>query len=261
FKASLFMSVGIIDHETGSRDMRLLTGLQRSMPITGTLAIVACAAMAGVPLLNGFLSKEMFFAETVYLYSNSPLVEYGLPLAALVAGIFAVVYSLRFAHGVFFGPPPGACPSKPHEPVHWMRVPVELLVLACLVVGILPAWSVGPLLAAAALPVVGGELPEYSLAVWHGFNTPLIMSLVATLVGLVLYRRYGARLAARGRSRVPLLRFSGKRLFETLLSRLVLGSRRLLCHVATRRMQVQMLAIVLLTLAAALGAARVVPLE
>ena len=61
-----------------------------------------------------------------------------------------------------------------------MRVPVELLVLACVVVGTLPAWSVGPLLATAAAPVVGGDLPEYSLSVWHGFNTPLIMSLIAT---------------------------------------------------------------------------------
>ncbi|MGO4816658.1 proton-conducting transporter membrane subunit, partial [Cupriavidus sp. 2MCAB6] len=62
FKASLFMAAGIIDHETGTRDMRRISGLFRYMPITGTLAMVACAAMAGVPLLNGFLSKEMFFA-------------------------------------------------------------------------------------------------------------------------------------------------------------------------------------------------------
>src|SRR5690606_8202397 len=78
FKASLFMSVGIIDHETGTRDMRRLDGLYRAMPITGTLAIVACAAMAGVPLLNGFLSKEMFFAETVFV-TGQPSIEYGLP--------------------------------------------------------------------------------------------------------------------------------------------------------------------------------------
>ncbi|WP_281432233.1 proton-conducting transporter membrane subunit, partial [Bartonella bovis] len=65
FKASLFMAAGIIDHETGTRDMRKLTGLYCSMPITATLALVASAAMAGVPLLNGFLSKEMFFAEAV----------------------------------------------------------------------------------------------------------------------------------------------------------------------------------------------------
>jgi multicomponent K+:H+ antiporter subunit A len=58
--------------------------------------------------------------------------------------VFAVVYSLRFGHDVFFGPPPTDCPRQPHEPVHWMRVPVELLVLACMVVGTLPAWSMGP---------------------------------------------------------------------------------------------------------------------
>src|SRR5262249_5450889 len=150
------------------------------MPITGTLAIVACAAMAGVPLLNGFLSKEMFFSETVFI-TGQPWFEIGLPLAATVAGVFAVVYSLRFGHDVFFGARARALPRQPQEPVHWMRVPVELLVLACVVVGTLPAWSVGPLLAAAARPVVGGTLPEYSLAVWHGFNTPLVMSLVATV--------------------------------------------------------------------------------
>src|SRR5699024_289310 len=59
FKASLFMAAGIIDHETGTRDLRQLTGLRTLMPVTATLAMVAAAAMAGVPLLNGFLSKEM----------------------------------------------------------------------------------------------------------------------------------------------------------------------------------------------------------
>ena len=67
FKASLFMAAGIIDHETGTRDMRRINGLWRYMPFTGALAMVAAAAMAGVPLLNGFLSKEMFFAETLHL--------------------------------------------------------------------------------------------------------------------------------------------------------------------------------------------------
>ncbi|NEL41362.1 MAG: monovalent cation/H+ antiporter subunit A, partial [Xanthomonas perforans] len=62
FKASLFMAAGIIDHETGTRDMRKLGNLRRLMPVTSVLAITASLAMAGVPLLNGFLSKEMFFA-------------------------------------------------------------------------------------------------------------------------------------------------------------------------------------------------------
>jgi len=259
FKASLFMSVGIIDHETGTRDMRRLDGLFRAMPITGTLAIVACAAMAGVPLLNGFLSKEMFFSETVFL-SGHPWLEYGLPLAATLAGIFAVVYALRFGHDVFFGAPPD-CPRQPHEPVHWMRVPVELLVLACVVVGTLPAWSVGPLLATAALPVVGGVLPEYSLAVWHGFNTPLVMSLVATAGGLIVYLIFSRSFKQRAARHAPLLRLDGQRQFEAVLARLSAGAALLRRWSGSPHLQPQMAALLTVTLVAGVASALIVPLS
>jgi multicomponent K+:H+ antiporter subunit A len=260
FKASLFMSVGIIDHETGTRDMRRLDGLFRSMPITGTLAIVACAAMAGVPLLNGFLSKEMFFAETVFV-SGKPWVEIGLPLAATVAGVFAVVYSLRFGHDVFFGPPARDLPRRPQEPVHWMRVPVELLVLACVVVGVFPAESIGPMLAIAAQPVVAGVLPEYSLAVWHGVNTPLLMSIVALAGGLGAYRLFAARFRQRALRHAPLLgRIDGKRLFEAAMALATACSRQLLRLAGTRRLQPQMLWLLVIAGAAGLGSALIVPL-
>lgn len=260
FKASLFMSVGIIDHETGTRDMRRLDGLFRFMPVTGTLAIVACAAMAGVPLLNGFLSKEMFFAETVFLRAH-PAVEYVLPAAATLAGMFAVVYSLRFGHDVFFGPPPTDCPRQPHEPTHWMRVPVELLVLLCLVVGMLPAWSIGPLLALAAQPVVGGPLPEYSLAVWHGFNLPLGMSLVASAGGLLVYWRFAPRFKQRHqRGALLLQRWDGQRLFEQLLARASSAARHLARLLGTRRLQPQLFVLVLIAGLAGLGSALIVPL-
>jgi multicomponent K+:H+ antiporter subunit A len=260
FKASLFMSVGIIDHETGTRDMRRLDGLYRAMPITGTLAIVACGAMAGVPLLNGFLSKEMFFAETVFV-SASPVVEVALPALATLAGVFAVVYSLRFGHDVFFGPTSGECPRRPHEPVRWMRVPVELLVLACIVVGTLPAWSVGWLLATAARPVVGGTLPEYSLAVWHGFNAPLAMSLVATVVGLLAYLRFGTALRERrGRAAPGLLGLDGRRIFESLLARTSALARRVLRRFGTRRLQPQLVCMAAIAGLAGLGSALAVPL-
>src|SRR5690606_13210338 len=127
FKASLFMAAGIVDHESGTRDMQRLSGLRHMMPITATLAMVAAAAMAGVPLLNGFLSKEMFFAEPVFLHA-SPMVATLLPIAATAAGIFSVAYSLRLVAWVFFGPPASDLPRTPHEPVRWMRIPVELLV-------------------------------------------------------------------------------------------------------------------------------------
>ncbi|WP_077001777.1 monovalent cation/H+ antiporter subunit A [Variovorax sp. KK3] len=252
FKASLFMAAGIIDHESGTRDIRKLSGLLRMMPITGTLAIIASASMAGVPLLNGFLSKEMFFAETVFIQAT-PWVNLSLPVIATLAGVFSVAYSARFVFDVFFGPPCGNdVPKPPHEPPHWMRVPAELLVLICLVVGVAPAWSVGAFLAAAAKPVVGGVLPEYSLAVWHGFNLPLLMSFVALGGGAVLYLLQRRRRARGGLEHTPLLHaFDGQRIFENLLARLSEAGRRSRRLLATRRLQTQLLLMVVLAVAGA----------
>ena len=89
FKASLFMAAGIIEHETGTRDMRRINGLWRYMPYTGVLAAVAAAAMAGVPLVNGFLSKEMFFGEALELDRGGGL-QWILPLTAVLGGVFSV---------------------------------------------------------------------------------------------------------------------------------------------------------------------------
>lgn len=252
FKASLFMAAGIIDHESGTRDIRRLNGLLRLMPYTATLAMVASAAMAGVPLMNGFLSKEMFFAETVFITSTA-WVEAALPVVATVAGTFSVAYALRFTVDVFFGPTATDLPHTPHEPPRWMRVPVELLVLACLVVGMFPALSVGPLLAAAAQPVVGGALPEYSLAIWHGFNAPLIMSLIAMVCGVLLYLAL-RRPLRQGRLSAPPLtgRLNGKGMFERCLIGLLRSARRLTRHLATRRLQLQLFMLVLVAVLAGL---------
>jgi len=256
FKASLFMAAGIIDHESGTRDIRKLTGLLKLMPMTGALAIIASASMAGVPLLNGFLSKEMFFAETVFI-EGSRWVEWGLPLIATLGGVFSVAYSARFVFDVFFGPPPapGALPHTPHEPPRWMRVPVELLVLVCLVVGIVPHWSVGTLLARAAAPVVGGTLPDYDLAVWHGLNLPLAMSFVALAGGIALYLLQRRRRAHGGLAHTPLLhRFDGERMFHHAMARASEVGRRSRRALGTRRLQTQLLLIVLLAVVGA-GAA------
>lgn len=262
FKASLFMAAGIIDHESGTRDIRKLSGLLKLMPITGTLAIIASASMAGVPLLNGFLSKEMFFAETVFIQST-PWVDWSLPVIATLAGIFSVAYSARFVFDVFFGPPCGPeVPKRPHEPPHWMRVPVELLVLACLVVGVAPAWSVGAFLATAATPVVGGDLPKYSLAVWHGFNLPLLMSFVALAGGAVLYM-FQRRQRARGDlARTPVLhRFDGQRIFENLLARLSELGRRSRRVLGTSRLQMQLLLLIAVAMAGAAASLWLSPAE
>ncbi len=187
FKASLFMAAGIIDHETGSRDMRRINGMWKYLPHTAVLAMVASSAMAGVPLLNGFLSKEMFFGETLQQHLLGSF-SWVIPAAATLAGVFSVAYSLRFIHDVFFNGEPINLPKyPPHEPPRYMKIPVEILVFLCLLVGMLPAYTVAPLLAVAAKASLGGVLPEYSLAIWHGFNLPLAMSCMALVGGILVY--------------------------------------------------------------------------
>lgn len=213
FKASLFMAAGIIEHEAGTRDMRRMNGLWKYMPYTGTLAIVAAAAMAGVPLLNGFLSKEMFFAEALALRHLGVLG--GLATTAVTLGAaFSVAYSTRFVHDVFFNGEPRDLPRPPHEAPRFMKVPVEVLVTVCVAVGLLPGLTVGPIVDLAARAVFGADLPSYSVVLWHGFTAPLLLSAVAFAGGALLYwalqRRYNLHL------HVP-SRWSARRLFLTLL--------------------------------------------
>ncbi len=223
FKASLFMAAGIIDHEAGSRDMRLLNGLWKYMPVTAVLAIIASSAMAGVPLLNGFLSKEMFFAETLGLDAH-PILAIAIPLLATVAAAFSVAYSVRFIHDVFWNGEPKGLPRRPHEPPFWMLVPVGALALLCLLVGILPAITIGSLLALAATPVVGGTLPEYSLAIWHGFNLPLLMSVIALGVGTVFYLMLQRLFRLHDLIHLPR---GGREVFDLAVSAAVRGARAL----------------------------------
>ncbi len=251
FKASLFMAAGIIDHESGTRDIRRLSGLFRFMPITATLAMVAAAAMAGVPLLNGFLSKEMFFAEAAAFHIDS-LLDHSLPYFAMLASAFSVAYSLRFIHGVFVGPPATDLPRTPHEPPHWMRFPIEFLVLACLLVGILPAMTIKPFLATAVRAVLGPDTPYYSLAVWHGLNEPLLMSMIALTGGVILYWLLQGYLA-KGVDGSPLLRrLKGQRIFERALVVLSWKWARSLERVfGTQRLQPQLRLLVAFAVAAA----------
>ncbi|AHV94322.1 monovalent cation/H+ antiporter subunit A [Bordetella holmesii] len=250
FKASLFMAAGIVDHETGTHDLSRLSGLYSAMPLTATMAMVAAASMAGVPLLNGFLSKEMFFAETTFITGDHVL-EYGLPLMATIAGAFSVTYSLRFILQVFFGPPSTDLPRAPHEPPRWMLFPSALLVLLCLVIGVAPGLTVGPVLDIAAHSILGPDMPQFSLAVWHGFNLPLVMSLVAMTAGVLLYLGLRAQQAAHP-GRVPFIyRLDGRRTFEFLFEGSAVVARWVLRRVSSPRLQVQMLIIISVTLLAA----------
>ncbi len=188
FKAALFMNAGIVDHETGTRDIRKLGGLMTLMPIAGTLATIAAASMAGLPLLNGFLSKEMMLeaaAHTAWLGN-----DWIVPALATLAACFSVAYSFRYIVHVYFGKPAGETPRHPHDPPFGMWGPPALLVVLVVLIGLFPATVAGPLVATVAGAVIGGPLPDYHLAIWHGLTPALGMSAIAVAVGLGLLAGY-----------------------------------------------------------------------
>ena len=229
FKAALFMIAGIIDHESGTRDLRKLSGLWQLLPFTATLTMITAASMAGVPLTNGFLSKEMFFTELVANLSGPVLLVSAI--VATLAGIFAVAYSIRLVHGVFFDGPIGKdVPNKEaHEPPFGMRAPATLLAVLCILVGLMPALLVEHIVNSTTR--ASTQLLQFEgthLAIWHGFNLPLLMSAIALLGGIIFY----FSLAKGGKIREidldpHLGQFQGKLLFELFLKHLLQVSRKI----------------------------------
>ena len=145
FKASLFMAAGIVDHETGTRDITRLSGLIAAMPITATLAMVAAAAMAGVPLLNGFLSKEMFFAETIFV-SGHAVTRIGLPMLATIwRHVQRRVFAALHPASIFRTAARRSAAQAARAAALDAACPVALLVIACLLVGMFPPRPIGPL--------------------------------------------------------------------------------------------------------------------
>ncbi len=224
FKAALFMSAGIVDHETGTRDMRKLGGLLGLLPIVGTLALIAAAAMAGVPPFNGFISKEMMLDEALRGGAIWGSLGWLMPVLATLGGLFSMAYSLRLVHDVFFNGPPKDLPiAHPHEPSWGMKAPVLLLVVVCIAVGLAPMLIAGPLVHVAASAALGQPAPAFDLALWHGFNLPLLMSAIAVAGGALLY--FG--LAGGGRLHRYLPGpFSARRVFSGLMDGLFSAAGR-----------------------------------
>ena len=251
FKAALFMIAGIIDHESGTRDLRKLSGLWQLLPYTATLTMVTAASMAGVPLTNGFLSKEMFFTELLSNLSGPVLICSAI--VATLAGIFAVAYSVRLVHGVFFDGPVGKqVPNKDaHEPPFGMRAPATLLAILCILVGLFPALLVENIVnstARASTQVMDFE--GVHLALWHGFNMPLLMSVIASIGGLIFY----FSLAKGGKIREidldPYLgRLQGRVAFDLFLKSLLLNSRKFKRLTENGKLQSYILWIVIFSIA------------
>ena len=216
FKAALFMSAGIVDHACHSRDLRRLGGLYGWMPWTATFALTAAAAMGGLPPLNGFLSKEMYFAEAL---AGADRLTWIVPAVALLAAVSSMAYSLRFAHDTFFNGPTRDLPADahPHDPPAGMLAPVALLALLCVAVGLFPEGTYGPLVRLAADAALGGPPPEFHLALWHGVNAPLAMSAVAVLAGFALY---AGLMKGRALHRYLPRAWSGKAAFGCAIDRL-----------------------------------------
>lgn len=185
FKAALFMSAGIVDHEAHTRDIKRLGGLRHLMPVTFVIATLASLSMAGIPPLNGFLSKEMMLEEISHTsWMQSPL---AMSILATIAAMFSAAYSFRYIAHVFLGPKRDDYPAKPHDPGFGMWASPALLVTLVVLIGLFSAKLVGPLVAASASAVIGGEkLPYYSLKLWHGVTPALYMSIIAIVGGLVL---------------------------------------------------------------------------
>jgi len=184
FKAPLFMAAGIVDHEAHTRDLRRLGGLGRHMPRTAAIVYLAGSSMAGMILLNGFLSKELFF-EAMVEQARHGLWGGALPWIALVASTLTVAYTLRLVVGAFLGDD-RRLEHEVHEAPASLRRPAELLVLGCIAVGVLPGWLAEPLVAAAA-SAVHGSVIHVHLALWHGLTIPLAMSVTAIAAGAGYY--------------------------------------------------------------------------
>lgn len=196
YKACLFMVVGIIDHATGTRDLRLLGGLWRKMPVTGLAAAIGLAAMAGLPLTTGFLSKEMLL-KTVFVFgqSGTVLAKFAV-IAVVVASLLKVVFSVRVFHRAFLGTATKSVNDHWHAPSFGLQAAPVLLAGAALIFGV-AAESFGRVGDLFALQ--GVHAPSEALHLWHGFTPELITSvgIVAGggLVYFVLNRRGWEKLA------------------------------------------------------------------
>src|SRR5699024_2676997 len=193
FKGSLFMVAGIVDHETGTRDIRKLGGLLTLMPITAIVALFGTFSMAGIPLpfLNGFYSKELFFESTLHLNEMTNTFATGLanaiPYLAVFGSIFTFVYSMYLLFGTFTGSKQlDKLQKQTHEAPFGMLVSTFILVLGVILIGLFPNSVNGTFLTHAASSI-NPAFAYQEVSFWHGFNTPFIMSLIVVGAGMLLY--------------------------------------------------------------------------
>jgi multicomponent Na+:H+ antiporter subunit A len=188
FKATLFMVVGIVDHQAHSRDLRRLTGLAGRMRLTFVVALVATASMAGLPPLLGFISKEAAFEELLHLDIGPSRT---VVLATIVVGsVLTFAYSARFLWGTFARKPAAAlhdpvAPETVPLPATAFVLPAALLAAFSLAMGLFPT-PVSPFVGEAGV-ALDPELEPHALYLWHGFNAALGLSVLTYVLGGALF--------------------------------------------------------------------------
>ncbi|RKD25941.1 Na+/H+ antiporter subunit A [Ammoniphilus oxalaticus] len=197
FKGCLFMVIGIIDHETGTRDIRHLGGLMGLMPVSFTLTIIGSFAMAGLPPFNGFLSKEMFFTAVL---NASEMTEFKigwfgaiLPFLAWIASVFTFIYCMVLVFRTFRGKVrPGRLDKKVQEAPAGMLISPIILAAFVIIIFFIPNVFAHYLFIPASL----GVLPSFAgtgnldirISAWHSWLTPeLWMTIGVIVLGTLLY--------------------------------------------------------------------------
>jgi multicomponent Na+:H+ antiporter subunit A len=179
YKGALFLVTGILDHETGTRDISRLGGLARKMPISAMAALLAGLSMAGIPPLLGFISKEMLYEAALHHACSHALTG-----IAVAGSAFFVVVAILASVRPFLGEAT-TTPRPAHEaPLSMWLGPLALAALS-LAVGLWPAFGVEPVLSAAGAAVLGRPVAIH-LTIWHGWTLPLALSAATVLLGLVI---------------------------------------------------------------------------
>lgn len=185
FKAALFLVTGVVDHTAHTRDTRRLDGLWRVMPATATVGIIAAASMAGLPPLFGFIAKEEAYTSFVEadLGLGGPLI-----LAGLVAGsVLTFAYSWRYVRGAFLDKPRGEVPDPAHAHAPKLRFlgPAAILAVLTVAFGLVPA-AADTLVHEGAHALDAAVESDKYLALWHGFNLPLLLSAITIAAGVAM---------------------------------------------------------------------------
>ncbi|QLC50244.1 DUF4040 domain-containing protein [Methanolobus zinderi] len=208
FKASLFLVAGIVAHETATRDITKMGGLRKEMPITFILATIGALAMAGIPPLNGFLSKEMFYEASYEMghLLGGPF-TYLIPALAVLGGVLTFAYSIKLIDGIFLGKRPShGLPEHIHDPGWTMIIPTAFLAVLIILFGLVPSipshYIVQPATESILLEPV-----DLHVQLWHGFTPALMMTIATFILGILIYTRYDSIAAWQNRfnSRHPML--------------------------------------------------------